>query len=719
MTQESKTPPTGARQENVQSGTVHGYSIQSGDITTLNIYGGPDTPAPAAAPSPQQLPADVATFVNRAPAIAAAAARLRTEPRPGITPVAVITGGPGVGKTALATRCAHSLSEHYRHGQLFLRFDPDGRSPSDMVEGLLRAALRALDVAPELHPPKLSDLAALYRSVLAPLSVLIVIDGATVDAEVKPLIPASPTSAVVITSRHRLGEIEADAEVIALEPLAPDAALTLLGAIAGPDRVAREPEAAARLVELCGRLPIAVRLLGRRIAVAADRPLARFVATLEDPRTRLGRLGRADGPPVAHIFDEAVRGLDPEPRRAYALLALHPGASFDRWSAAALLDTDEDEAEELLDRLADAGMLETDRERYRFNSLVLSHAAALAQAELAETQRLTARVRVIEWYRIQAYRADCAAFGPRLRLGAGAIEARWRELQGPAFSGAGDALDWLETERAGLLSAQAMASAAGLDVVVWHLAEALWALFNTRGHVADAVEAYTQAITAADRLDDGLAHAQIGKQLAALYRKLGDLARAEQVLDQALAALPAHGAERMTASLSEAVGKIRLLQGALPQARAAFERARAVNAEFGWERGRLLQEVMLGVVLREEGDLTGSLETLTGAAAGLARFDARNQARVAAELAVTAGALGRREQALEQFLVAAGVYLELGERLGEIAALLGAADHAEALQRTQDARHGLERVALLCMESGDTVAAADVRERIARLTAPE
>ena len=703
-----------ARGGNVQSGTVHGNAIQAGSIATLNIYGAPSPVAPDA--PPRQLPPSVRTFVNQTAALATADTHLRAVGGPGGTPVVLITGGPGVGKTALATRCAHAMSEHYEHGQLFLRFDADRRTPTDTVEGLLREALHALHVAPELYPPRLADLVSLYRSVTAPLKLLIVLDDAGLDAEVKPLIPASPGSAVLVTSQHWLGELAADgAEVITLTPLELEAAVELLGSIAGRERVQREPAEAERLVELCGRLPVAIRAVASRIAAKRDRPLSRFVAALEDPSARLGWLDAGNTRKMAHVFNEAVQGFDGVLRRGYALLGEHPGASFDQWSAAALLDRSDAEAEELLDRLVDANMLETASGRYRFNSLIRSHAASLAEAELTGSERDAARDRLIECYRIQAYRADWYALGTRLRLGSDKIDETWRTLPGPTFRAAGDALDWLDAERGNLLAVQALAIGAVFDGAAWQLAEALYALFSSRRHVADAIEAYTNGINAAERLGDGQAKAQICKQLAAVHRDMGELDSAEVLLDSARAALPEHGADRMTASLWEATGKIRLLRNLLPEAREAFERSRALNVEFGWVRGRLLQEVMLGVVLRREGRLAESLEVLTGAAEGLAAYDTRNQARAAVEKARTASAFGRGDLALDEYKKAATLYADRGERVGEITALLGVADAAE--ERDVVLAHAsLERVARLYADGGDEARAAQIRERLTRLT---
>jgi hypothetical protein len=305
--------------DNVLSGAVRGNAVQAGSIGTANFYGA-QGPGRDAGP-PHQLPPDVPTFINRDAEFAAAGTHLRTACGPGTTPVAVIRGGPGVGKTAFATRWAHSVSAHYEHGQLFLRFDADRRTPTDMVEGLLREALRALHATPELIPPKLADLVSLYRTVTAPLKLVIVIDDAHLDAEIKPLIPASPGSVVLVTSRHWMGELAADgAEVITLEPLGLAAAVELLGSIIGRERVAREPAEAARLAELCGRLPVAIRPVASRIAAKRDRPLSRFVAALEDPNTRLDRIDTGSAPYMTRAFNEAVQGFDGKVRRTYALL---------------------------------------------------------------------------------------------------------------------------------------------------------------------------------------------------------------------------------------------------------------------------------------------------------------------------------------------------------------------------------------------------------------
>jgi tetratricopeptide (TPR) repeat protein len=706
------------RHGNVLSGQAYGDVVQAGSITTLNMYSAP-IPVIDKTP-PCQLEPDVPTFVNQTSPLAAANSHLRGVARPGVTPVAVIMGGPGIGKTALATHWAHSVRADYPDGQLFLRFDADQRTPTDMVEGLVREALRSLHVASELLPARLSDLLALYRSVTEPLRLVIILDAASKDAEVKPLIPASPGSVVLVTTRHWLGELVADtAEPITLSPLEPGAAVQLLGLIAGSKRVEQEPTQATRLAELCGGLPVALRVAASRIAARRGRPLSDFVAALEDPDTRLGWLDAGSAHGMTHVFNEVARDFDSELRRAYALLGTHPGTSFDEWSAAALLDRSRAEARDLLDRLWDASMLEDDDGRFRFNSLIRTHAASLAAAELTGPERDAARDRLIEYYRIQAYRADWCALDNRLRLGSGEIDKEsWPTLPGPTFQDAAAALDWLDAERGNILAAQALAAVAGHDAAVSNLAEALYALFASRNHVADAIEAYTNGIKAAERLRDGQAQAQISKQLAAVHRDMGELDRADALLDSARAALPEHGAERMTASLWEATGKIRLLRDLLPEAREAFERSRALNVEFGWDRGRLLQEVMLGVVLRREGKLAESLDTLTRAAAGLSAYDTRNQARAAVELAKTASALGRGELAVKEFLKAAALYAERAERVGEISALLGVADEAEGVGRPDLARAGLERVALLYADGGDEERAEQARDRLAALTGP-
>ena len=614
--------------------------------------------------------------------------------RPGGGPVAQIIGQPGVGKSALALVCAHQVADRFPGGQLYFRFDSDAGQRTEPVETALRSALEALRVDRHLLPVDLKGLIDRYRTATAQRSILVVIDGASQPAQVTPLIPASPHSAVLVTARRPFGALSADGAVtVTLGPLEETEAVRLLSLIAGEPRVAAQPEAAARLVGLCGGLPVAVRIAAAQLAEHPHWPLSRLVTALETPGQRLVTLSDPFGESVAAVFDEAVRALDDETARAYRLLGLHPGTSFTASSAAPLLDRPEAAAGLLLDRLAAMHLCSGEADRFRFNSLVHEHARALAAQREEGASRLAAGRRVLAWYVRAAYRADWAALGERLRIAGPATSADAAQAgPGPDLPTAAAALAWLETERVNLLAAQELAVEIGEDAAAWQLTEAMQALFTSRPNLADETSACRVGAEAARRAGDRLAEAQMLKMWAAAHRRAGDSAAAEARVEQALSVLPAAGANRLAASLWEEAGKLRLLREDLPAARVLFERAKAVNAESGWERGRLLQEVMLGQVLRREGRLDESLAVLLAAETGLAAYNKRNRARAAVQVARTANALGELPLACGRFEAAAALYRERGERGGQAEALEGLADSAIRLGDQARSRAALEEL---------------------------
>ncbi len=259
---------------------------------------GAPAPAHPSAPPPAQLPPSPMLLVGRAPELAAIGEKLMADTFHGASPIVVISGMGGVGKTALALSAAHRWASRYPDGQLFLRLhgSASGLDPRDPTE-LVDAVVRSLDATlpPHRHP---DEAEGFLRSLLAPKRVLLVLDDAHSAAQVRTLLPNNPRCAVIVTSRRRLGTIE-DAAHVTLGPLARHASLAILDAVIGTGAVAAEPDASAHVAELCGDLPLALRVTAARLAGHPGRSMSSVAERLAAVNQRLDEL---------HLDDLSVRG---------------------------------------------------------------------------------------------------------------------------------------------------------------------------------------------------------------------------------------------------------------------------------------------------------------------------------------------------------------------------------------------------------------------------
>ena len=326
-------------------------------------------------PFPAQLPRDVADFTGRSEEVAAISRRLGAERSTTAVPIVVVTGPAGVGKSALVTHVAHLTRIHFPDGQVHV--DLRGtRGPQEPASVLARVLL-ALGVPRTAIPDDLPGRVQLYRSMTAPRRVLLVLDDIVDEAQARPLLPGGAGCAVLIASQAELTGLEG-ADRVRLDTLPVDDALTLLATTAGPHRVAAEPMAARTIVNLCGRLPLALRVAGGRAAIQPELSLRRLADRLANPGRRLDEL-RAGGLDVRASLAASLRGLPPEVALTARRLALLEMNEFPLWTVAAVLQMDPAQAEDLLDRLVErhiieyAGMDALDQPRYRFPELTRLH----------------------------------------------------------------------------------------------------------------------------------------------------------------------------------------------------------------------------------------------------------------------------------------------------------------------------------------------------------
>ncbi|MGW2814443.1 AfsR/SARP family transcriptional regulator [Streptomyces sp. NPDC001415] len=356
--------------------------------------GTPPRPSRTTTPRPAQLPLPISDFTGREAPLKELTTLLQEAADAQAMGVAVLTGLGGAGKTALAVTAAHRMRHAFPDGQLYADLRGQDPDPADSAD-VLTHLLRAMGVAEGAIPDDAGQRGALYRSLLAGKRVLVLLDNAHGTAQIRPLLPGTPGSAVLVTSRTRIVGLPG-ARLLDVEAMTEQDALAMLETIVGGERVQAEPEAARQLVAVCGRLPLAVRIAAARLTARSDWALADLTDRLRDERHRLDEL-EADGLGVDAAFRLSYEGLDAAAARAFRLTSAAAVPVFGRATAAALLGTDEYTAEDALEALVDAGLVEARGvDRYRFHDLVRIFARRVLEDSPDAAERPAAQRRLLD-----------------------------------------------------------------------------------------------------------------------------------------------------------------------------------------------------------------------------------------------------------------------------------------------------------------------------------
>ena len=458
---------------------------------------------PLASLTPAQLPPSIADFTGRLDQVARVCAALTVE-NAEAPALFAISGKGGVGKTTLAVQAARRVGDVFPDGQLYVRLRAPGARPMDPLVALKRF-LRALGVEEWGIPESLDECTQLFRSRSASRRLLILLDDAVDEAQVRPLLPGSPTCAVLITSRPRLAGLEA-AGHLDLDVFDSDESVALLVRIAGRNRLGDDPTTIREIARLCGHLPLAVRIAAARFAQHARGDLTRFARRLTDERRRLDVLVSGDLE-VRATLAIGYQELGPRERRAFCLLSLIDAADFAAWVVAPLLDVTLDEAEDLVEELVNAQLLDivgcdaVGQTRYRYHDLVRLYARERAEAEYPEPQRRAALARALGAWLDLAVEAGERLHGSRCRgwslrsftesAGYGGFDRSDLDLV------LGPPLRWFEAERSALTTAVAQACSHGFGLLAWALAESTTDFLELRHRYDDWESSHTLALEAA------------------------------------------------------------------------------------------------------------------------------------------------------------------------------------------------------------------------------
>jgi DNA-binding SARP family transcriptional activator len=670
--------------------------------------------APDAAPA--QLPADVTDFTGRDEQVkrlcdlltgAGAGAASAT----GAVRVAVVAGAGGLGKTSLAVHAAHRVRRKFPDGQLYV--DLLGATPTPLSPGdVLARFLRDLGVDGRQIPVDEDERAGRYRTALATRRMLVVLDNARDAAQVRPLLPGTASSAVLVTTRSRMPDL-ASTRLVDLNVLDDDEALTLFIKAVGDDRATVEPEATAELLDACAGLPLAIRICAARLATRSGWTIQAMASRLRDEHHRLDELSVGDLAVRASFqvsFASLLTTAAPDgiaPADAFRLLGLWQGPSISAAAAAALFGTPEYLAANALETLVDAHLLEsTGSDRYKFHDLLRVYASERAVADLSSPERDAAIGRLLGWYMRTADAAAQVILPHRYQVPLAAGRAEHPALSFPAVD---DALAWYDSERVNVVAATRQAAECGLHDIAWRLPAPLISMFNRRGNWADCIATHRIALDSARQAGNRQGEAWV---LNNLGQALGFTHMSEgiELLERSVAIRREIGDRLGEVQAANNLSDAYVVLGRTDEALDPLRRALDLNREVGYRYGE-------GLVLNNLGEAFLALDRPHEA------IDYLLQARrVFAEIASPHGvgyslhnlgrahlALGQDAEALECLQQALVIHTDAGDRHRQAFTqrYLGLAQNHNGL--AAEANGSWRQAAAIFDDLGDSAQAVEIR----------
>ncbi|MEU5306508.1 tetratricopeptide repeat protein [Streptomyces noursei] len=606
-----------------------GSLVQAGHIEVVHVHEPSGRPPRA----PCQLPPEIQHFENRegeqARAFQATEDWFGGGSDPARPLIISISGLTGVGKTTLGFRLARRLQESCPDGVLYADLDEGRREGTTDIADVLRQMLRALGVPQDEVERPLSARHRHYLDETRHRRLVVVLDNVRrFEGEAELLMPASAGSAVVLVGPRTPADLDPGVAVeLPLRPLTEEHAVQLLLRVAGDPEPAADREAAAELARLCAGLPAALRVAGRWVRRHRRRGWARLLADLTIELQENGV------PETEPVWNATYHDLGAPARTLYRLLAAEPGPVIGPQAAVALLGAGAEVAEEALEELEDAGLLDLvpdlddDHDpdddpavRLRMHALVRAHALRRAASDAAGGETAGGRQRNIRWHLRQAQRADELGAGKRMTLA-----ARVSALPGTPdvdFRGKSAALRWLHTERRVLHACVRVAYEAGLDAESWALCEPLWTHQLDHPGSADDIDSFSIGRDAALRAEDLPAAIRMRCQLARPLWESERFAEAGRELDAAVSAAAllgsGHRDRKLYASALEFRGRLQAEQGAWAAAVPDYEHSLRLHQQIENPYGEMLLTYLLGQASAGLDELDRAAEDL-GRAHAMAR----------------------------------------------------------------------------------------------------
>jgi len=651
--------------------------------------GHPPGPSGGEKPPPRQVPSATPYFTGRAAELAVLDELASQVTSGSGTGVVVIAGTAGMGKTTLANYFCQRVATRFPDGQLHVNlrgFDPGGQ-PLD-TSAALRGFLEALGEKGASVPSDPDAQAALYRTLVADKSLLIVLDNARSVEQVRQLIPGSPGSLVVVTSRSKLhGLLAQGAQILTLAPFTEDDAQAFLVRRLGADRVARERSAAAELIRLCAGLPLAMSVAAAHAVAHPGSPLSMLAGELRD--RRLDQLETGDPETSARtVFSWSYHYLPDHGKLVFRLLGVQPGPETSVAAAASLAGMPVESAHAALRELGRAHLAEEHTPgRFAVHDLLRAYAAELAAAVDGTDSLRQAELRLLDHYLHTGHAAalllvQATDFGDLTPAAAGVV------IDAPGT--VDEATAWFTAESRQLLAACARAAERGLAAHSWQLPWVVTPYLISQGRWGDSAATQRAAVAAAERAGDlrGVGHARY--HLAHALDLSGDTEAAEPELSQALDAFTRTG-DKLGQGLA-LYGLAQLLQEqgrneeALPVAREVLR----LRAKHGTPAAVATSETTLGAICARLGMHAEAIEHCQRALRicgesgyGLYRGEALYYLGLACFKA------GDHVAAVGHFERAAEVFREIGDMPDLAGALTLLADAHEAAGDTAAARRGL------------------------------